>query len=133
MAPSSSPRVRRRTKMAWEEAFEVHVKENEQEFSRIEEAFGELKPFVTDQFAGVTTGIDRLESNMNTRFEAVDRRLDAMDARVEALDGRFDTIDTRFEAVDARFGTMDRRFDAIDRRLDRLDDRLALIVRAVVR
>jgi len=104
--------------MAWEEALEAHVKENEQEFNGIARAFREMKTFVTEQILTVTTRIDRLKSNMNARFDAVD-------ARFESVDRRFEGMDRRFEAIDRRFVEMDRRFD-------RLDGQVELLVKAVV-
>ncbi len=133
--------------MAWEEALEEHVKRNEAEFNGVARAFGEMRAFIGEQIASVTNRIDRLEFNMNARFEAadgrfeaIDQRFDAIDRRFEAVDQRFDAIDRRFEAVDQRFGAIDLRFDRVEsqltefgRRFDRLDGQIELIVKAIVR
>ena len=78
---------------------------------------------------------DDLRSDVNSRFDAVDRRFnafraemtqrfDAVDQRFDAVDQRFDAVDQRFDAVDQRFhdfrAEMAQRFDAVDQRLDRL-------------
>lgn len=50
------------------------------------------------------------QSEMNLRFETVDRRFDEVDRR-------FEEIDQRFEGVNGRFVGVDKRFDAIDARM----------------
>ena len=57
------------------------------------------------------------QSEMNLRFDMVDRRFDEVDRRFEEIDRRFDGIDQRFEGVDGRFVGVDKRFDAIDARM----------------
>ena len=42
------------------------------------------------------------------------------------MNQRFDAVDRRFEAVDRRFDAVDRRFDAVDQTLDRIVRVLAL-------
>lgn len=112
--------------MTWEEALEAHVKENEQQFNRVAQAFGELRTFVAAQIMSVTDRIDHLESDMHAQFEAVDKRF-------TAIDERFDAIDTRFEAIDRRFDNMETRFTEVGRRFDRLDGQIDLIVKTIVR
>lgn len=50
-----------------------------------------------------TDGLNALRSEMQQRFEAVDRRF-------ESIDRRFDAVDRRFDAVDRRFESMERRW-----------------------
>jgi hypothetical protein len=50
------------------------------------------------------------QSEMNLRFDMVDRRF-------EEIDRRFTEIDRRFEEIDQRFVGVDKRFDAIDSRI----------------
>ena len=49
---------------------------------------------------------DRLEREMNTRFERID-------ARFEGIDARFEGIDTKFEGIDARFERMEGELKTI--------------------
>jgi hypothetical protein len=52
---------------------------------------------------------------------------------IHALE-RFETrVDGRFDAVDARFAQMDTRHDRIDVRLDRMDNRFARLEQDVIR
>jgi archaellum component FlaC len=67
--------------MAREEPLEAHVKENEREFNRIAQTFGELKTFVTGQFA------------------AIDKRFDAIDKRFAEMDKRFDRLDDQIALI----------------------------------
>lgn len=57
------------------------------------------------------------QSEMNLRFDMVDRRFDEVDRRFEEIDRRFTEIDRRFDEVDQRFVGVDKRFDAIDSRI----------------
>lgn len=57
------------------------------------------------------------QSEMNLRFDMVDRRFEEVDRRFEEIDRRFTKIDRRFDEVDQRFVGVDKRFDAIDSRI----------------
>lgn len=57
------------------------------------------------------------QSEMNLRFDMVDRRFEEVDRRFEEIDRRFTEIDRRFDEVDQRFVGVDKRFDAIDSRI----------------
>lgn len=57
------------------------------------------------------------QSEMNLRFDMVDRRFDEVDRRFTEIDRRFTEIDRRFDEVDQRFVGVDKRFDAIDSRI----------------
>ena len=57
------------------------------------------------------------QSEMNLRFDMVDRRFEEVDRRFEEIDRRFEEIDQRFVGVDKRFDGVDKRFDAIDSRI----------------
>jgi chaperonin cofactor prefoldin len=56
-----------------------------------------------EQIAAVATRVDRLEAQMATRFDAVDRRFEAIDRRFEAIDRRFEAIEQRFDALERRW------------------------------
>ena len=49
------------------------------------------------------------QSEMNLRFDMVDRRFDEVDRRFEEIDRRFDEVDQRFVGVDKRFDAIDSR------------------------
>ncbi|OXT16900.1 hypothetical protein B9K06_13020 [Bacillus sp. OG2] len=65
-----------------------------------------------------------LGSQMNSRFDAMEKRLDGMDERFDGVDKRLDGVDKRFDAVDKRFDGVDKRFDAADERFDAVNKRL---------
>jgi hypothetical protein len=88
--------------------------------------------------------VDRLASEMNAGFQAVDdalreqreytefgfarleQRLEArMDAGFAKMDGRFATMDDRFAKMDGRFATMDDRFAKMDGLFATMDDRFS--------
>jgi len=54
------------------------------------------------------------QSEVNLRFDMVDRR--------------FEEIDRRFEEIDRRFEEINRRFEEIDRRLDAIEARMRFMI-----
>ncbi|MBF0450799.1 MAG: hypothetical protein HQK75_08870 [Candidatus Magnetomorum sp.] len=94
---------------------------------------------IVDRLARIEESQKAIISEMQTRFEAVDKRFEAIDKRFEAVDKRFESVDKRFEAilremsqrfesVDKRFESMLRemtnRFESVDKRMDSLDKRI---------
>ena len=81
--------------------------------------------------------VAHLRTNMEERFEEVDRRFKEMnekfDHRFEQVDQRFsemnEKFDHRFEQVDRRFKEMneqiDHRFEQVDRRFEKVEGHLA--------
>jgi hypothetical protein len=61
--------------------------------------------------------VDRRFDEVDRRFEEIDRRFEEVERRFDGIDQRFDGIDQRFEGVDGRFVGVDKRFDAIDSRI----------------
>ena len=49
---------------------------------------------------------DRLEREMNTRFERIDARFEGIDSRFEGIDAKFERIDARFERIDGELKTI---------------------------
>jgi predicted nuclease with TOPRIM domain len=74
-----------------------------------------------DLQAGMHREFAQVRTEMNFRFDQVDRRFDQVDKRFEQVDKRFDKIDEKFDKVDARFVAMDARFDALSARFDGLE------------
>lgn len=84
--------------------------------------------------------VERLATELRSRFDAVDARFDAVDTRFDAVDSRlerveakFDAVEGRIDSVDARFGTVLARFDGSDARLERMDVRFTRLERKVDR
>ena len=69
--------------------------------------------------------VAHLRTNMEERFEEVDRRFKEMN---EKFDHRFEQVDRRFkemnEQIDHRFEQVDRRFEKVEGHLARMDQRL---------
>ena len=68
------------------------------------------------------------QSEMNLRFDMVDRRFEEVDRRFEEIDRRFEEIDRRFEEIDQRFVGVDKRFDGVDKRFDAIDSRIRFMI-----
>jgi hypothetical protein len=68
------------------------------------------------------------QSEMNLRFDMVDRRFDEVDRRFEEIDRRFDGIDQRFDGIDQRFKGVDGRFVGVDKRFDAIDSRIRFMI-----
>ena len=99
--------------------------------------YSEFRGFVSETrtgFVHLESKIDWLQSNMNIRFEAVNKRFDDfttnIDKRFEAMDKRFDghtgNINKRFEEftanINKRFdeftANINARFDDLNKRFD---------------
>ena len=68
------------------------------------------------------------QSEMNLRFDMVDRRFDEVDRRFEEVERRFDGIDQRFDGIDQRFEGVDGRFVGVDKRFDAIDSRIRFMI-----
>jgi septation ring formation regulator EzrA len=65
-----------------------------------------------------------LETQMDQRFERVDRRLDAMDVHLERVDRRLDAMDVHLESMDTHLYQMDTRMDRVENLLAQILERL---------
>ena len=73
-----------------------------------------------EQRSEMNARFDRLEKSLEVRFEKIDERFERVDEGFERVDARFERIDERFEKIDARFGEVGARFETV---LDRMDGR----------
>jgi len=74
-------------------------------------------------FTRVDTTIDALRTDMNTRFERVDKRFELVDKRFDLVDNRFDEVNQRFDGLETRFDGLETRFDRLETRFDQLETR----------
>ena len=58
----------------------------------------------------------RVEEELKTQRQLMERGFNAMEKRFEAIDSRFEAIEKRFEMIDKRFETIDKRFDGMENR-----------------
>jgi type IV secretion system protein TrbJ len=71
-------------------------------------------PDMTDnQFTTLLTLISDFKSDMNNRFEQVDKRFTQIDNRFEQVDNRFEQIDRQFEQVNQRFLHVDEQINGL--------------------
>jgi chromosome segregation ATPase len=71
---------------------------------------GLLKSQFEDEKEANEKRFEQLKSQMNDRFEQIDRRFEKIDRRFEQIDRRFEQIDRRIDRMESR---MDRRLDDI--------------------
>jgi tetrahydromethanopterin S-methyltransferase subunit G len=88
---------------------------------------------VKERLNAIEGRLDRMQSDMNVRFDAVNARFDTLeerlDTRLEALEERFDTrLEALEERFDARLEALEERFDA---RLDTLHGRIDTVHEAM--
>jgi len=76
------------------------------------------------QIDGLSQGQERIQRDMDKRFEQVDKRFEQVDKRFEQVDKRFEQVDKRFEQVDKRFEQVDKRFEQMIISIDKLSDKL---------
>jgi hypothetical protein len=65
---------------------------------------------LTEVTQGILVHIDRTQSKNEARFDRLERDMDR----------RFDLVDKRFDEVEKRFDEVDKRFGEVNVRLDRL-------------
>ena len=79
---------------------------------------------VEERLTTVEAQIVHLRADMNSGFSALSYAINRMHSEMMS---RFEKIDRRFEAVDNRFDRIDARLDTMDQRLDRHDKELSAI------
>ncbi len=72
---------------------------------------------LTEVTQGILVHIDRTQSKNEARFDRLERD---MDRRFDLVDKRFDEVEKRFDEVEKRFDEVDKRFGEVNVRLDRL-------------
>jgi archaellum component FlaC len=82
---------------------------------RMETGFAEQRSEMNARF-------DRLEKSLEVRFEKVDERFDKVDERFEKVYERFDKVDERFERVDAKFERIDAKFEVVSEQIARTQE-----------
>lgn len=82
---------------------------------RMETGFAEQRSEMNARF-------DRLEKGLEARFAKVDERFDKVDARFEKVDARFAKVDERFEAW---LGKTDERFEKVDAKFEGVNEQIA--------
>src|SRR6187551_3745696 len=75
-----------------------------------------------EQRSEMNARFDRLEKSLETRFAKVDERFEKVDAHFEA---RFDKVDERFDKVDERFDKVDERFEKVDAKFETVNVQIA--------
>ena len=79
-------------------------------------------PFVDEK--NFNAEVRRLDSNIVSIKEAVEKQDDKFTRAFEKLEARFDKIDQRFEKIDQRFEKVDQRFEKMDQKFDQKFDTL---------
>jgi len=77
---------------------------------KIDANFVQLDKKIDANFVQLDTKINKLESNMNKRFEQVDKRFEQVDKRIDSLEV---SMNKRFEQVDKRFDRLELKFDKL--------------------
>ena len=80
--------------------------------------------------AGTNERFDKVEGDMNERFDKVDQRIDKVEGE---MNERFDKVDQRFDKVDQRLDKVDQRFDKVESDISGLRDDIAPLKGAHVR
>jgi uncharacterized protein (DUF3084 family) len=75
----------------------------------------------------MNAGFDRMESQVEARFEKVDERFAEVEVRFDKVDQRFEKVDERFDKVEDRFEKVDERFEKVEDRFERVDDRFGKV------
>lgn len=79
----------------------------------------DLKHQVDELGRLMETGFAEQRSEMNARFDRLEKSLEV---RFEKVDERFDKVDERFERVDAKFERVDAKFDVVNEHIARTQE-----------
>lgn len=79
----------------------------------------DLKHQVDELGRRVEVGFAEQRSEMNARFDRLEKSLEA---RFDKVDERFDKVDERFERVEAKFERVDAKFDAVSEQIARTQE-----------
>jgi chromosome segregation ATPase len=82
---------------------------------RMETGFAEQRSEMNARF-------DRLEKSLEVRFEKVDERFDKIDERFERVEAKFERVDAKFERVDAKFEQVEAKFDVVSEQIARTQE-----------
>jgi predicted nuclease with TOPRIM domain len=75
-----------------------------------------------EQRSEMNVRFDRLEKSLEARFEKVDERFDKVDERFDKVDERFERVDAKFERVDAKFDVVNAKFDVVNEQIARTQE-----------
>jgi archaellum component FlaC len=79
----------------------------------------DLKHQVDELGRRMETGFAEQRSEMNARFDRLEKSLEV---RFEKVDERFDKVDERFEKVDAKFERVDAKFEVVSEQIARTQE-----------
>ena len=82
-------------------------------------ALDDLKHQVDELGRRMETGFAEQRSEMNARFDRLEKSLEV---RFEKVDERFDKIDERFARVDAKFERVEAKFDVVSEQIARTQE-----------
>jgi hypothetical protein len=85
--------------------------------AKVEAEIVQLRTDMNSGFSALSYAINKMHSEIVTRFDAMDQRFDAMDRRFDAMDRRLDAMDERFDAMDRRFDAQDVEIALIKQKL----------------
>lgn len=96
---------------------------------KIEQAFHDLKDFVTFGYQDLSDRMDKMDAKFDKRFDAMDRRFDVMEARQDRTEDRFDAMDSRIIAVERSLVLDIRpRLDSLERGVKNINLKLENVI-----
>jgi hypothetical protein len=84
-----------------------------------------LQGFMIELINGLALRIDALDAKFDGRIDRLERDMNRrFDLSRDHVDERFARVDERFQRVEVRLDRVDERLDRVEVRLDRVDERL---------
>lgn len=77
----------------------------------VEAQIVQLRMDMNSGFSALSYAINRMHTEIMSRFESVDRRFDAVDKRFERIDARLDAVDRRFDKQDAEIAAIRHKLE----------------------
>ena len=87
-------------------------------FDKIEIQFGKTDRQVRNHFDYLN---QRLDKDVNQRFDKLEWRFDKLEQRFDKLEWRFDKLEQRFDKLEWRFDKLEQRFDKFEQRFDKFE------------
>ncbi|HEY0172147.1 MAG TPA: hypothetical protein VGB98_14075 [Pyrinomonadaceae bacterium] len=76
------------------------------------------------RFDAFDARMDRFESRIEGKVDALDSRLSSLENKVDALGARMGRLETKVDALDSRLSSVENKVDALDGRLTALEQKV---------
>ena len=91
----------------------------------VDRRFEKMESDSKSSYLSIIEYFGRLESHIDSKFDALDGKFDVLDGKFNVLDGKFNVLDGKFNVLNDKFDRLDAKVDRMDKRLARLTDEVS--------